>query len=207
MRELPDLVVAYGISDEFRYADLYDLSSRNSITDTMCLASSSIKIALFSSGARGFWLPNLTFELWEDAYVLNSKLTTTIVSTFSSYYVYLWPKYFPDTPLTPPLPSFDGRAVVYPSVRNLRDYMSWRQVDCKCDIFYVSMVIKRRCREVLTQPHFTLISSKAKRRKLRADLVHRPHQQSLQHHLLGFGPAWRYGCKSCRKGAHGNPFC
>lgn len=32
--------------------------------------------------------------------------------------------------LTAPLPSFDGRAVQYPSVQNLRDYMSWRQVDC-----------------------------------------------------------------------------
>lgn len=60
----------------------------------------------------------------------SSKLTTTIVSTFSSYYTFLWPKYFPDTPLTPPLPSFDGRAVCYPSDQNLRDYMSWRQADC-----------------------------------------------------------------------------
>jgi hypothetical protein len=60
-----------------------------------------------------------------------SKLTTTIVSTFSSYYTFLWPNFFPDSPLTPPLPSFDGRAVCYPDDRNLRDYMSWRQVDCK----------------------------------------------------------------------------
>lgn len=59
-----------------------------------------------------------------------SKLITTIASTFTSYYVYLWSTYFPDTPLSPPLPSFDGRAVCYPSVQNLRDYMSWRQVDC-----------------------------------------------------------------------------
>lgn len=50
---------------------------------------------------------------------------------FSSYYIHLWSTYFPDTPLSTPLPSFDGRAVCYPSVQNLRDYMSWRQVDCK----------------------------------------------------------------------------
>ncbi len=31
------------------------------------------------------------------------------------------------------MPSFDARVVQYPSVANLRDYMSWRQVDCKCD--------------------------------------------------------------------------
>lgn len=60
----------------------------------------------------------------------NSKLITTIATTFTSHYIYLWPTYFPDKPLSPPMPSFDGRAVMYPSVQNLRDYMSWRQVDC-----------------------------------------------------------------------------
>ncbi len=29
------------------------------------------------------------------------------------------------------MPSFDGRAVVYPSIQNIRDYVSWRQADCK----------------------------------------------------------------------------
>jgi tRNA(His) guanylyltransferase len=60
-----------------------------------------------------------------------SKLVSTIVSTFTAYYVHFWSTYFPDTPLSPPLPSFDGRAVCYPTVHNLRDYMSWRQVDCR----------------------------------------------------------------------------
>lgn len=61
----------------------------------------------------------------------SSKLVTTVVSTFTAHYIYNWPKFFPDTPLEPPhLPTFDGRAVTYPSTRNLRDYMSWRQVDC-----------------------------------------------------------------------------
>ncbi|KAJ2904515.1 hypothetical protein MKZ38_007847 [Zalerion maritima] len=59
-----------------------------------------------------------------------SKLVSTIVSSFTAYYVHLWTSHFPEDPLTPPLPSFDGRAVCYPSVQNLRDYMSWRQVDC-----------------------------------------------------------------------------
>lgn len=63
----------------------------------------------------------------------HSKLVTTVVSTFTSYYIYLWSKYFPDKPLSPPLPSFDGRAVCYPTVSNLRDYMSWRQADCKTE--------------------------------------------------------------------------
>ena len=65
----------------------------------------------------------------------NSKLVTTVVSTFSAYYVHLWSQFFPETPLSLPLPSFDGRAVMYPSVQNLRDYMSWRQADCLFPFF------------------------------------------------------------------------
>ncbi|KAI1103584.1 tRNA guanylyltransferase [Jackrogersella minutella] len=66
----------------------------------------------------------------------SSKIVSTIVSTFTAYYIHLWSTYFPDTPLSPPLPSFDGRAVCYPSVQNLRDYMSWRQVDCHINNLY-----------------------------------------------------------------------
>ena len=60
-----------------------------------------------------------------------SKILTTVVSTFTSYHVHLWSQYFPNISLTPPMPSFDGRVVLYPSSRHLRDYMSWRQVDCE----------------------------------------------------------------------------
>ncbi|PHH70881.1 hypothetical protein CDD80_5672 [Ophiocordyceps camponoti-rufipedis] len=60
-----------------------------------------------------------------------SKLVSTVVSTFTANYVYSWCAHFPDTPLSFPLPTFDGRAVCYPSVENLRDYLSWRQVDCR----------------------------------------------------------------------------
>ena len=66
---------------------------------------------------------------------------TTIVSTFTAYYIHLWSTYFPERPLAPPfLPSFDGRAVIYPSTHILRDYMSWRQVDCmnKYSLFVLS---------------------------------------------------------------------
>ncbi|KAH7086627.1 tRNAHis guanylyltransferase-domain-containing protein [Paraphoma chrysanthemicola] len=97
MKELPDLVLAYGNSDEYSFVFHKD-----------CI--------LFERRA--------------------SKLTTTITSTFTSYYVFLWSQYFPEKPLTPPLPSFDGRAVCYPSDFNLRDYMSWRQVDCHINNLY-----------------------------------------------------------------------
>jgi len=60
-----------------------------------------------------------------------SKLMTTVVSLFASTYVMQWPQYFP--PDTMPLqypPAFDARVVLYPTNTNLRDYLSWRQVDC-----------------------------------------------------------------------------
>ncbi|KAJ5488177.1 hypothetical protein N7453_011631 [Penicillium expansum] len=92
MKELPDLCIAYGVSDEF------------------------------------------SCQLFERR---NGKLVTTIVSTFTAHYIYKWSEYFPERPLLPPyLPSFDGRAVIYPNNRILRDYMSWRQVDCHINNLY-----------------------------------------------------------------------
>jgi len=99
MMELPDIVIAYGISDEYSF-----------VFHKSC--------ALFERRS--------------------SKLVTTIVSTFTAYYIHFWSTYFPEPEmqLTAPLPSFDGRAVQYPSVQNLRDYMSWRQVDCHINNLY-----------------------------------------------------------------------
>jgi len=59
---------------------------------------------------------------------LGSKISSTIVSLFTSNYVLHWFKFFPDAPLTY-APSFDGRVVAYPSSQEVRDYFSWRQVD------------------------------------------------------------------------------
>ncbi|KAF4833351.1 tRNA(His) guanylyltransferase [Colletotrichum tropicale] len=95
--ELPDITIAYGVSDEYSF-----------VFHKSC--------TLFERRA--------------------SKLVSTVVSTFTANYIYLWSQYFPDTPLSPTLPSFDGRAVCYPTVSNLRDYMSWRQVDCHINNLY-----------------------------------------------------------------------
>lgn len=34
------------------------------------------------------------------------------------------------------IPSFDGRVILYPSFNNLKDYFSWRQVDCHINNLY-----------------------------------------------------------------------
>ncbi|KXN74511.1 tRNAHis guanylyltransferase [Conidiobolus coronatus NRRL 28638] len=65
----------------------------------------------------------------------SSKLATTVVSIFTANYVFHWSKYFPDTHLQLP-PSFDGRSVCYPNIEVLRDYFSWRQVDCHINHLY-----------------------------------------------------------------------
>ncbi|GME52856.1 putative tRNA guanylyltransferase protein [Neofusicoccum parvum] len=96
-KELPDLVLGYGISDEYSFIFHKDCN-------------------LFERRA--------------------AKLVTTVATTFTSHYIHLWLAFFPAQPLTPPMPSFDGRAVMYPSVQNLRDYMSWRQVDCHINNLY-----------------------------------------------------------------------
>ncbi|KAI1631612.1 putative tRNAHis guanylyltransferase [Biscogniauxia mediterranea] len=95
--ELPEITIAYGVSDEYSFV---------------------------------FHKACTLFER------RSSKLVSTVVSTFTAYYIHLWSSHFPDTPLSAPLPSFDGRAVCYPSVQNLRDYMSWRQADCHINNLY-----------------------------------------------------------------------
>ncbi|KAJ9354339.1 Thg1 C terminal domain-containing protein [Paecilomyces variotii] len=98
MKDLTDLVIAYGVSDEYSFVF------------------------------------HPTCQLFERRC---GKLVTTIVSTFTAHYIFKWPTFFPDTPLEPSsLPSFDGRAVLYPTTANLRDYMSWRQVDCHINNLY-----------------------------------------------------------------------
>ena len=59
----------------------------------------------------------------------SSKLNSSISSSFSAFFVFFWSEYFPNSPLQYP-PSFDGRCVCYPTDENLKDYLSWRQVDC-----------------------------------------------------------------------------
>ena len=55
---------------------------------------------------------------------------TNVVSLFSSCYVFYWGHFFTYQELLYP-PMFDGRVVLYPTEKNLRDYLSWRQADCK----------------------------------------------------------------------------
>ncbi|KIW34560.1 uncharacterized protein PV07_01337 [Cladophialophora immunda] len=117
---IPEIALAYGVSDEFSF--------------------------VFDRAAT-------LFERRRD------KLVSTVVSTFTAAYVLGWERFFGrddgdgGDALEGPrqggekgrevrglsmhmLPTFDGRAVCYPSWANLRDYLSWRQVDCHINNLY-----------------------------------------------------------------------
>ena len=63
------------------------------------------------------------------------KIVSTVVSLFTAAFVFNWPKFFVGDPLVS-LPSFDSRAVLYPSKQIVRDYLSWRQADTHINCLY-----------------------------------------------------------------------
>ncbi|ODV79087.1 tRNAHis guanylyltransferase [Suhomyces tanzawaensis NRRL Y-17324] len=65
------------------------------------------------------------------------KLITTFASAMTAYYGYYWNLAFPEKPLeVARMPMFDARVVVYPNFQIVRDYFSWRQVDCHINNLY-----------------------------------------------------------------------
>lgn len=69
------------------------------------------------------------------SHVYNFYNYLDVVSTFTSAYVFYWNKIFLDQELQMP-PVFDGRVILYPTFENLKDYFSWRQVDCHINNLY-----------------------------------------------------------------------
>ncbi|XP_053688639.1 probable tRNA(His) guanylyltransferase [Sabethes cyaneus] len=64
------------------------------------------------------------------------KLISYVGSLFTSAYVCNWSYIFKNA-LTPKYPpTFDARAVLYPTDQNLRDYLSWRQADVHINNLY-----------------------------------------------------------------------
>lgn len=76
-----------------------------------------------------------------------SQLLSAVNSLFSAAYVYNWPYFFKNTPLFYP-PAFDARVILYPTDKNLRDYLAWRQADIHINNLYNTcfwnLVIKKK---------------------------------------------------------------
>jgi tRNA(His) guanylyltransferase len=64
----------------------------------------------------------------------SSKIISAISSLFTSAFVMQWTHFKPRKLEYPP--SFDARAVCYPTFKNIRDYFSWRQADCHINNLY-----------------------------------------------------------------------
>ncbi|KAK7863488.1 hypothetical protein R5R35_010519 [Gryllus longicercus] len=90
-----------------------------------------------------------TFVFRKDTNLFNrraSKLMSTVNSLFASSFVFNWNSYFGPIRLQYP-PCFDARVVLYPTDKNLRDYLSWRQADVHINNLYNtafwSLVLKK----------------------------------------------------------------
>lgn len=64
-----------------------------------------------------------------------SKILSVVNSLFTSSYVFSWSHFIPEKGLLYP-PAFDARIVLYPTDKNLRDYLSWRQADTHINNLY-----------------------------------------------------------------------
>ncbi|CAD8128816.1 unnamed protein product [Paramecium sonneborni] len=80
-----------------------------------------------------------SFVLSKDSELYNrrsDKIATCICSTFTSVYALNFEKFMKKPLQFPCIPIFDARCVCYPDLQNIRDYMSWRQVDCHINNLY-----------------------------------------------------------------------
>jgi hypothetical protein len=105
-----------------------------------------------------------------------SKILSLCVSYFTSVYVMKWKDFFPNKELKEP-PYFDARAVCYPNLKTIRDYLAWRQVDCKLlELIQIILYSKRH----LIFVHTTFFLPWSPTRKL-----HYIHQSCTKHE-----PSW-----------------
>ena len=77
----------------------------------------------------------MTFLIFQLYGRRRAKIETNVVSIFAASYVMKWPEFFGETKCQYP-PAFDARIVLYPNDQVLRDYLSWRQVDCHINNLY-----------------------------------------------------------------------
>lgn len=112
-------------------SDEQALKLMNQAAETVIVEFSDIVLAYGQSDEYSFLFRPETNLFQRRA----SKLISTVVSLFSSAYTFHWSSFFPNTILRHP-PTFDGRTVLYPNVKTVRDYFSWRQVDCHINNLY-----------------------------------------------------------------------
>lgn len=111
--------------------DLQGLSLMNRSAEEVLHRFPEIWIAYGQSDEYSFVLKKNT-TLFNRRY---EKIVSCIVSCFSSAFALNFQTFFPNKKLQE-VPIFDGRCVCYPDIKTLRDYLSWRQVDCHINNLY-----------------------------------------------------------------------
>ena len=119
LREYRDIRIAFGQSDEYSFV----FQKHTELYGKLFSTRQPACIAYLISTPETYQL-----NAPREAGRREAKLVTLVVSCFSASYARFWSEFLPETALTQ-TPSFDGRAVCYPTDQTLRDYLSWRQVD------------------------------------------------------------------------------
>ena len=130
MRDVPDVCMAYGHSDEYSFVLHHGSALHNRRASKLV----STVVSLFTAHYLTQWpayfptvplaKPNMPCAA---AAAEDNGTSTTPEATRD-----LEPELVP----TGPLPTFDGRAVCYPRIGIVRDYLRWRQVDCHINNLY-----------------------------------------------------------------------
>ncbi|ODQ66128.1 tRNAHis guanylyltransferase [Nadsonia fulvescens var. elongata DSM 6958] len=123
-------------SDKYKFAkpnDIRALNLMNAAAKALMNNITEVILAYGDSDEYSFVLGR-NCQLFERR---EAKLVSTFASTFTANYITLWNQFFSKEPLDPTfLPTFDSRAVLYPTDQSLRDYLAWRQADCHINNLY-----------------------------------------------------------------------
>lgn len=141
---LPDTYIVIRVDGKgfHKFSEIYEFEKPNDIRALQVMNRAAenivklfpdILIAYGDSDEYSFLLRR-SCDLYERR---EMKLITLFSSLMSTNYFYEWNKEFPEKPIKiEKLPVFDARAILYPAIKHIKDYFSWRQVDCHINNLY-----------------------------------------------------------------------
>ncbi|CAH1395826.1 unnamed protein product [Nezara viridula] len=123
-----------------RFTEIHEFDKPNDINGLNLMSNAAVNVLReFSDINLAFGHSDeFSFVFKKKTNIFNrrsDKILSLVNSIFSSSFVFLWNKYFPNKQLIY-APAFDARIVLYPTDQNLRDYFSWRQADVHVNNLY-----------------------------------------------------------------------
>lgn len=143
MEDFKEIILGFGQSDEYSFVfrkdtQLYKRRGKKKMRDSLSLTTRPLRNEEIPH-RRGAAVSARVYALLCTQCLLRfvsaSKLMSNVNSLFTSAYVYHWPRFFRGKEMYYP-PSFDARVVLYPTDKNLRDYLAWRQADVHVNNLY-----------------------------------------------------------------------